>query len=77
MYFLNFPFSEEYIKGISMTYSEKAQDVERQIKMYCNKYIDFNNTFKSEEEDFVDCDHLSEMGAKQMMQLLKKNGIYL
>lgn len=77
LYFLNFPFSEEYIKGISMTYSEKAQDIERQIKMYCNKYIDFNNTFKSEKEDFVDCDHLSEMGAKRMMQLLMKNGIYL
>lgn len=72
LYFLNFPFSKEYLEGMSKLYKEKACNVQEQIKRYCDNYIDFNTLFQFEQEDFVDCDHLSDIGAKKISQILKE-----
>lgn len=70
--FLNFPFSKEYLEGMTLTYRAATENMVQQIKLYCDKYIDINTIFTFETSDFVDCDHLSDEGAKKMTRIFEK-----
>ena len=72
LYFLNFPFFREYIDGIPSKYKEIAPNMSKQIMLCCDKYIDVNTILTFETSNFVDCDHLSNDGAKKMTQLFKE-----
>ena len=70
--FLNFPFSKEYLEGMTLTYRAATENMVQQINLYCDKYIDINTIFTFETSDFVDCDHLSDEGAKKMTRIFEK-----
>lgn len=40
------------------------------IRDNCDEYIDFNEIFDLKIDDFVDCDHLSDKGAKKLSKII-------
>lgn len=72
LYFLNFPFSREYLEGMNSSYKEATEKVAKQIRLYCDKYIDINTIYTFETLDFVDCDHLSDDGAQKITQIFEE-----
>lgn len=77
------PFSNEYLSNMSMKYVEKAITVKKILEEKCDYIVDMNNldldngniTFDNNgfsELDFVDADHLSDVGANKFRAMLEK-----
>lgn len=77
------PFSNEYLSNMSMKYVEKAITVKKILGEKCDYIVDMNNldldngkiTFDNNgfsELDFVDADHLSDVGANKFRAMLEK-----
>lgn len=67
-----FPFTKEYLSNMSTAYQKKATEAIGMLKRYCDFFIDFNQIASFETEDFVDCDHLGDAGARKMTKYFAK-----
>lgn len=65
-----FPFTKEYINNMSETFRQDSLFVIEQLKKYCDNITDFNKILNLNAIDFVDCDHLSNLGAKKMTEIV-------
>lgn len=65
-----FPFTKEYINNMSETFRQDSLFVIEQLKKYCDNITDFNKSLNLNAIDFVDCDHLSDLGAKKMTEIV-------
>lgn len=76
------PFSNEYLSNMSLKYVEKAITVKKILEEKCDYIVDMNNldldnsniTFDNNgfsELDFVDADHLSDVGANKFRAMLE------
>lgn len=70
--FLIFPFTEEYLEGMSQQYNITAQTIKKEIGKYCDFIYDFNEKLNFNKEDFVDADHLNDKGAIKFTNMLVK-----
>lgn len=72
MFFCMFPFTEEYLNGMSLHYVQTSKAVINKIKEYCDIFIELNDKIDLETEDLVDCDHLSDTGCQKITKLIKE-----
>lgn len=70
LHYLQFPFSNEYKQNMSEEYWKQKQNLEKIIRDNCDEYVDFNEICDFEIDDFVDCDHLSDKGAKKLSKII-------
>ena len=77
-YLIISPFSKEYLDARTEYFKHNAYDVLTELRKHCDFFCDLNdcddtirngNVFQS--EDFVDADHMSDLGAKKMTEIIR------
>lgn len=71
------PMSLCYLEAMSKEYRKKKDELHDIAINFSDKFIDFNDKeYTFFDEDFVDADHLSKLGAKKLGKYLKDEGFY-